>query len=120
MTGSSLRVESPTRRGRRMNSRAHPVRAKGSLQSVAAASVVATSIAAMAIAALSIAALSIGVAHAEVDSPADGAWGFLRPHFYGTREISVDSGILSLEAPTSTPDPTATALTMRFGERGIG
>ncbi len=69
---------------------------------------------------LSLAAMTLAVAHAEADSPADGAWGMLRTHFYGSREISIDSGILSLEAPASTPDPTATALTMRFGDSGIG
>ena len=73
---------------------------------------------------LSLAALmvltALPIAGAEADAPADGTWSLLRSHFYGDREISVDQRILSLEAPASTPDPTATALTVHFGQAAIG
>jgi sulfur-oxidizing protein SoxY len=64
--------------------------------------------------------IAAGVARAETDSPDGGAWSFLRPHFYGDREIVVDQKVMSLEAPSSTPDPTATALTVRFGDSAVG
>lgn len=53
--------------------------------------------------------------------PASGAWDYLRPQFYADREIGIgDAAFLNLEVPASTPDPAATPLTVRFGDRTIG
>jgi sulfur-oxidizing protein SoxY len=50
-----------------------------------------------------------------------GAWSYLRPQFYGERDIGVvDQAFISLDAPASTPDPAATPLTIRFGDAAIG
>lgn len=62
-----------------------------------------------------------GAASAENQSPTDDAWGNLRTQYYGTRELAIaDTAAFTLEAPSSTPDPTATALTVRFGGADIG
>jgi sulfur-oxidizing protein SoxY len=54
-------------------------------------------------------------------SPSTGAWQFLRPQFYGQRDIGeVDSAFMSIEAPASTPDPAATPVTLRFGKDALG
>jgi sulfur-oxidizing protein SoxY len=51
----------------------------------------------------------------------NGAWTYLRPQFYGERDIGVvDQAFISLDAPANTPDPAATALTVRFGDSAIG
>lgn len=78
-------------------------------------------------AAITAAVLAIGAlappAHAigEAMSPSTGAWQFLRPQFYGDREIGeVDEKYMSLEAPGSTPDPSATPLTLHFGGDAVG
>jgi sulfur-oxidizing protein SoxY len=50
-----------------------------------------------------------------------GAWNYLRPQFYGDRDIGVvDHAFISLDAPANTPDPAATPLTVRFGDAAIG
>ncbi|MBS0378589.1 MAG: quinoprotein dehydrogenase-associated SoxYZ-like carrier [Proteobacteria bacterium] len=51
------------------------------------------------------------------ETPAVGAWQNMRPHLYGERPIS-ESGdeLMTIEAPASTPDPAATAVTVHFGE----
>src|ERR1035438_5491462 len=58
------------------------------------------------------------VALGQTQTPAGGAWTTLRPQYYGEREIGVvDQAFISLDAPASTPDPSATPLTVRFGDR---
>ena len=45
-----------------------------------------------------------------------GVWPTLRPQFYGTRNIGeVGDELMSVEAPASTPDPSATPVTIHFG-----
>jgi sulfur-oxidizing protein SoxY len=54
-------------------------------------------------------------------SPSAGAWGFLRPQFYGQRDIGeVDDAYMRIEAPASTPDPSATPVTLHFGKDAVG
>jgi sulfur-oxidizing protein SoxY len=61
-------------------------------------------------------ALAVGEA-----SPTTGAWEYLRPQFYGDREIGVvDEEFMSLKAPANTPDPAATPLTLHFGKGAVG
>jgi|SRR5579862_6352738 len=53
---------------------------------------------------------------AQSQSPANGAWQALRPQFYGKRDISeVGDQLMSIDAPGSTPDPSATPLALHFG-----
>lgn len=50
-------------------------------------------------------------------TPTIGVWPTLRPHFYGTRSISEEGdALMSVEAPGSTPDPSATPVTIHFGD----
>ena len=50
-----------------------------------------------------------------------GAWEFLRPHFYAQREIGeVDESYMHMDAPTSTPDPAATPVSLHFGAGAVG
>jgi sulfur-oxidizing protein SoxY len=66
-------------------------------------------------------AYSLAPAAEEAISPSTGAWQFLRPQFYGEREIGeVDESFMSIEAPASTPDPAATPVTLRFGRDAAG
>ena len=69
-----------------------------------------------------LALVGTGGASAEPESADNNTWGgYLRPHFYGEREIGIaDPSLFSLEAPVTTPDPAATPLTVRFGADGIG
>ncbi len=61
------------------------------------------------------------VAPAESQNPTDDAWPNLRTQYYGERELTIaDTAAFTLEAPSNTPDPTATALTLRFGAADIG
>jgi sulfur-oxidizing protein SoxY len=54
-------------------------------------------------------------------SPSTGAWQFLRPQFYGERDIGeVDEAYMSITAPGSTPDPSATPVTLHFGKDAVG
>ena len=54
-------------------------------------------------------------------SASSGAWQALRANFYGTREIGeVDEKLMSLTAPASTPDPTATPVVLHFGANAAG
>jgi sulfur-oxidizing protein SoxY len=53
---------------------------------------------------------------AQSESPVSGAWPSLRQQLYGTRDIVEGSDqLMSIEAPGSTPDPTATPVVLRFG-----
>ena len=71
-----------------------------------------------------VAALVAGSAHAEDAmsmSPSTGAWQFLPPQFYGGRDIGeVDEAYMSITAPASTPDPSATPVTLHFGRDAVG
>lgn len=53
---------------------------------------------------------------ADQQSPASGAWQTMRPNLYGNRPIS-ESGdaLMSIEAPASTPDPSATPVVVHLG-----
>jgi sulfur-oxidizing protein SoxY len=58
---------------------------------------------------------------ADEQSPANGAWQTMRPNLYGTRPISeTGDALMSIEAPASTPDPSATPVVVRFGEALAG
>ncbi len=58
---------------------------------------------------------------ADPPSPSAGAWEFLRPQFYGDRDIGVvDESFMRIEAPSSTPDPAATPITVHFGAAAVG
>ena len=55
------------------------------------------------------------------DAQTSGAWQALRANFYGNKEIGeVDEKLMSLTAPASTPDPTATPVVIHFGPRAAG
>jgi len=58
---------------------------------------------------------------AATDAPTNGAWQALRPQLYGTRDIS-ESGdqLMSVDAPASTPDPSATPVAVHFGRELVG
>jgi sulfur-oxidizing protein SoxY len=54
-------------------------------------------------------------------SASSGAWQGLRATYYGTKEIGeVDEKLMSVAAPASTPDPSATPVTIRFGAQTAG
>lgn len=54
-------------------------------------------------------------------SASSGAWQGLRATYYGGKEIGeVDEKLMSLAAPASTPDPSATPVSIRFGEQAAG
>jgi len=56
------------------------------------------------------------VAVAQSQAPDSGAWPSIRHQFYGSRDIGEGSdALMSIEAPGSTPDPTATPVVLRFG-----
>ena len=60
-------------------------------------------------------------AWADTEAPASGAWQNMRGHLYGTRDISeLGDEVMSLEAPGSTPDPSATPVVVRFGRELAG
>jgi sulfur-oxidizing protein SoxY len=60
-------------------------------------------------------------AHADGESPGNGAWQNMRPNLYGTRAISeMGDDTMSIEAPASTPDPSATPVVVHFGESMAG
>jgi sulfur-oxidizing protein SoxY len=61
------------------------------------------------------------LALADTEAPANGAWQLMRGQLYGTRDIG-ESGdqLMTIEAPASTPDPTATPLVVRFGADLVG
>ena len=55
------------------------------------------------------------LAEADTQSPSTGAWQFLRPQLYGERDIGeVGDQLMSIEAPASTPDPSATPVVLRI------
>ncbi len=57
----------------------------------------------------------------EAQTPASGAWEYLRQQFYGQREIGVlDESFMSIDVPANTPDPAATPLSVHFGAAAIG
>ena len=69
---------------------------------------------------LSLFAASTATADIEL-SASSGAWQSLRSGFYGSKEIGeVDEKLMSLVAPASTPDPTATPVVIRFGSDAAG
>jgi len=64
---------------------------------------------------LLIAAVPLVVA-AQSQAPSSGAWPTMRHQIYGSRDIGEGSDqLMSIEAPGSTPDPTATPVVVRFG-----
>jgi sulfur-oxidizing protein SoxY len=55
------------------------------------------------------------------DALTSGAWQGLRAGYYGTKEIGeVDEKLMRVTAPGSTPNPSATPVTIHFGERAAG
>ncbi|HEY6985819.1 MAG TPA: quinoprotein dehydrogenase-associated SoxYZ-like carrier [Rhodanobacteraceae bacterium] len=74
------------------------------------------------LAALCVSVASAGSFAAEsAPPPSLGAWQFLRPHFYGDRELGeVDEAFMHVEAPGSTPDPAATPIALHFGKDAVG
>ena len=55
------------------------------------------------------------VALAQSQSPISGAWPLMREQLYGTRTIGEGGdAVMSIEAPGSTPDPSATPVVVRF------
>ncbi|MGA8706054.1 MAG: quinoprotein dehydrogenase-associated SoxYZ-like carrier [Steroidobacteraceae bacterium] len=61
------------------------------------------------------------LATAAADTPAPAAWSNLHRLYYGNRNIDIaDQSALVLETPATTPDPSATPLTIRFGEAMVG
>ena len=55
-------------------------------------------------------------ATADSQAPGNGAWDTLRPQLYGTRDIGENGDqLMSVEAPGSTPDPSATPVVVHFG-----
>ena len=62
-----------------------------------------------------------GAACAADDAQTSGAWQTLRTEFYGTRELGeVDESLMRITGPAATPDPTATPVTLHFGEKAAG
>lgn len=65
--------------------------------------------------------LSASAALAQDASPTSGAWHGLRASYYGDKEIGeVDEKLMSVVAPGSTPDPTATPVAIHFGPQAAG
>jgi len=70
---------------------------------------------------LALAGSNAAIADDSTASASTGAWQFMRPHFYGDREIGeVDEKFMRVEAPLTTLDPAATPLTLYFGEGAPG
>jgi sulfur-oxidizing protein SoxY len=66
-------------------------------------------------------AVSMPAVWAQAQSPSSGAWQYLRGQFYGSRDIGeVDENLMSIQAPANTPDPSATPITVRFGDAAAG
>jgi len=66
--------------------------------------------------ALLLCAATTPAATGDSQSPANGAWQSLRPQLYGTRDIGEGGDqLMSVEAPGSTPDPSATPVVVHFG-----
>lgn len=58
---------------------------------------------------------------AAADAPPMDAWSRLRLQYYSGRSIDIaEQAALIVEAPAATPDPAATALTIRFGDNAVG
>jgi sulfur-oxidizing protein SoxY len=56
------------------------------------------------------------LAPADTQAPTSGAWQTLRPQLYGKRDIGeMGDELMSVEAPASTPDPSATPVAVHFG-----
>jgi sulfur-oxidizing protein SoxY len=65
--------------------------------------------------------LSTSAAFGAGDALSSGAWQALREGFYGNRPMGeVDENLMSIAAPGSTPDPSATPVTIRFGAAALG
>ncbi len=59
--------------------------------------------------------------NADTQTPGVGAWEYLQPQLYGDRPIGyVDEQFMSMQAPTNTPDPAMTPVSVRFGPDAIG
>lgn len=55
------------------------------------------------------------------DAPPGDAWSRLQRQYYADRSIALaDADALSLETPSTTPDPSATPLTVRLGDAALG
>ena len=55
------------------------------------------------------------------EAQTSGAWQGLRASYYGNKEIGeVDEALMSVAAPASTPDPTATPVVIHFGANAAG
>lgn len=60
-------------------------------------------------------------AFAAGDALTSGAWQALREGFYGKRDFGeVDEKLMSMTAPATTPDPSATPVTIHFGGAALG
>lgn len=58
---------------------------------------------------------------AAAETPAPEAWSNLHRQYYGDRNIGIaEQSALVLETPSTTPDPSATPLTIRFGAESVG
>ncbi len=56
------------------------------------------------------------LARPDTQSPSSGAWQNMRTQLYGTRAIGeIGDQLMSIEAPASTPDPSATPIVVHFG-----
>jgi sulfur-oxidizing protein SoxY len=65
--------------------------------------------------------LLTAAALADTQAPGNGAWQLMRSQLYGTRDIGEGSdALMSIEAPGSTPDPSATPVVIRFGGDLVG
>ncbi len=61
------------------------------------------------------------LARPDTQSPSSGAWQNMRTQLYGTRAIGeIGDQLMSIEAPASTPDPSATPIVVHFGRELAG
>jgi sulfur-oxidizing protein SoxY len=71
--------------------------------------------------ALALALFSTGTLAADAPSSSGGAWQMLRTHFYADREFGeVDEAFMHVDAPNATPDPSATPVSLHFGDAAAG
>ena len=62
-----------------------------------------------------------GPAAEGAQTPATSAWAMLQKQYYGGRDLGLlDKALMSLDVPSTTADPAATPLSVRFGEAAIG
>jgi sulfur-oxidizing protein SoxY len=61
------------------------------------------------------------LARPDTQSPSSGAWQNMRTQLYGTRAIGeMGDQLMSIDAPASTPDPSATPIVVHFGPELAG